>query len=92
MHIRTYLSHIIADRKNCDDYILIINFNRVNSAKKCNAAVKITNEGKYSPSGFSIPICEYFSRNEETHNGCAPGCGGPEACENEGHRLLPPER
>lgn len=37
-------------------------------------------------------ICEYFSRIEEMHNGCAPGCGGPEACENEGHRLLPPER
>ncbi|XP_033999844.1 uncharacterized protein LOC117493412 isoform X1 [Trematomus bernacchii] len=43
------------------------------------------------PGGINDNNGEHFVRNEETHNGCAPGCGGPEACENEGHRLLPPE-
>ncbi|KAK5913936.1 hypothetical protein CgunFtcFv8_008418 [Champsocephalus gunnari] len=43
------------------------------------------------PGGINDNNGEHFVRIEETHNGCAPGCGGPEACENEGHRLLPPE-
>ncbi|KAI4821875.1 hypothetical protein KUCAC02_007451 [Chaenocephalus aceratus] len=43
------------------------------------------------PGGINDNNGEHFVRIEEMHNGCAPGCGGPEACENEGHRLLPPE-
>ncbi|KAK5856166.1 hypothetical protein PBY51_007782 [Eleginops maclovinus] len=41
------------------------------------------------PGGMKDSNGKPFVRNEETHNGCAPGCGGPEACENEGHWLLP---